>query len=186
MLGAAPAVLEELRADLVTPPEGKTLQVSAFRVESNLEERLNRLSAKRLLEVLSASRLVARANREVSVQAGAEWPSREGAPAGSACGLRIQLSPAVSRRGTIRLRLEPELRSLAVDGVSSRRTETEIELADRQSCLVTGLLDSGSTGALLDRLFPGRSRPEANKDFLVVVTPRLATGVETAAMRTPR
>lgn len=186
MLSAAPGVLDELRADLLTPPEKRTLQVSAFRPGSDFEQRLNRLSAKRLVEVLSASRLVAAANREVSVQAGAEWPAREGAASKSACGLRIQLSPAVSRRGTIRLRLEPELRSLAVDGVASRRTETEIELADRQSCLVTGLLDSGSAGAVLDRLFPGRIRPEANQEFLVVVTPRLAGGVETAALRAPR
>jgi len=78
------------------------------------------------------------------------------------------------------------LRALAVDGIASRKVDTEIELADRQSCMLTGLLDSAAIPSLLDRLFPGRVRPEANREFLVVVTPQLAKRVETAAIRPAR
>ncbi|MBI4874594.1 MAG: Flp pilus assembly protein CpaB [Acidobacteria bacterium] len=167
MLGAAPAAVESLGAELVAPPRKATLQVSAFRPGSDVEARLDRLGAGRQVEVFSASRLVARWNRGVSAQAGA---------------IRLQLVPVAAAGGSIRLRVEPEL----ADGAASRKMETEIDLADRQSCLLTGLLDSPASGAVLERLFPGRSGSADAREFLIVVTPQIAGRVESAALRAAR
>lgn len=169
MLSASPPALDELRTELTAPPDRQSWQVSALRPGSDVEGRLNRLSAARQLEVLSSSRLAARTNRLVSVQAGAGR-------------LRIQLAPSAIRRGSLRLRLEPELRSSVAGGVASRRLEAEIDLADRQSCLLTGLHDSTGNAALLERLFPGRTPAGAKREFLVLVTPQLANPVETAGL----
>ncbi len=174
MVGAAPAVLGELQADLMPRPEGQALEVSALKPGSDIEARLTRLGGGRQLEILSSSRVVARANQQVSVQAGAV--------SGKDFGLRIRLAPSLIRRGSLRLRLEPELRSPVTNGVESRRLETEIELADRQSCLVSGLLDPASAPALLDRLFPGRAPSQSRRQFIVLVTPKLAERVETAGL----
>lgn len=146
MLGATPAAVQSLSAGLLTPLLEETLQVSAFRPDSDIETRLSRLGEQ--VQVLSAASLVARYNREVSTVAGP---------------VRVKLVPAAGVNGTIRLRLESEFSG----GGASRRLETEVELADRQSCLLAGLVEPNTGPAQFDRLYSGRR-------FLIAVTPRAA------------
>jgi pilus assembly protein CpaC len=177
--GAGPAALQEMNARLAVPPRSDLIQASAFRPGWDLEKALRNLQG---LEILTASHLVTRPNRGVSFQAGAQWDeSRRG------CGIRIQFLPTVGSAGTLRLRVEPEVTAPQAEGVATRKIETEVELLDGQSFLVTGLLDSGEQAArMIARLFPGQAPSTANRELVVLGTLQLVrpapAGRQTAAL----
>lgn len=191
--GAASAALEELHARLVSASRGGLLQVSAFRPGWDLEKALLNFQGSRQLEVLAASNLTTGAKRQVSMQAGALWnasrPAR-GAEAPLAYGIRVQFLPSWAGDGKLRLRVQPEIASPQGEGVATRKIETEVELADGQSFLVSGLAEPGHAEVLWERLFPGRSLGSGNRELVVLVTPQMVRSAprhpQTASLIEPR
>jgi pilus assembly protein CpaC len=110
-------------------------------------------------------------------------------------GVRINFTPVITPRGTIRLQVTPEVSSLDfanglifqgfnIPALSTRRVQTEIELENGQSFVIGGLLDNRMTETLskipglaniplLGKLFQSRSVSRNNTELLVLVTPEL-------------
>jgi pilus assembly protein CpaC len=105
----------------------------------------------------------------------------------------------VTPRGSILLKVEPEVSSLdytngltvsgyTVPGLSTRRVQTEVELDNRQSFVIAGLLDKQVTEQfskvpglssipVLGKLFESKSYQKNDTDLLVVVTPELVNPI---------
>src|SRR5262249_38750908 len=95
---AAPAALEEFNSRLLSPRRAEGFEVRAFRPGWDVESAVESFQTKRLLEVLSASNLMAVNNRQVSMQAGSR------SVAGRS-GVRIQFLPWLGSGGKLRLRV---------------------------------------------------------------------------------
>jgi pilus assembly protein CpaC len=110
-------------------------------------------------------------------------------------GIKLNFTPTITPRGTIRLQVNPEVSSLdyanglsvsgfTVPGLTTRRVDTEVELKDGQSFVIAGLLNNQVTEQLsrmpgmasiplLGKLFQSRSVSKSNSELLILVTPEI-------------
>ena len=110
-------------------------------------------------------------------------------------GVRLNFTPTITPRGTIRLQVNPEVSSLdynnavvlqgfTVPAIATRKVQTEIELENGQSFVIAGLLDNRFTETLdkipglaniplLGKLFQSRILQKNNSELLVLVTPEI-------------
>ncbi len=180
------------------------LNIFLFRPDLNIGATIRALQNRRLLEILAEPNLLAIHGRDASFLAGGEFPVpviQSSAGAGAVTiqwrefGIRLNFTPTVTPRGTIRLRVMPEVSSLdftnavtisgfTVPALSTRRVQTEIELETGQSFAIAGLLDNrvienwNKVPGLADvpvigKLFRSRVLSKTNTELLVVVTPEL-------------
>ena len=138
--------------------------MSPFRPGWDVEAALHEYAASRTLEVLSISDLRAAGDRTVSVEA----VSRASAP----CGVQVHFRPSLLPDGRLRLRVEPEITLPRPGSASTHRIETELEISDGQSFLISGLSLAGQEACRLERLFP-RVEEGAGRALVVLVTPHL-------------
>lgn len=161
------------------------------------------LENKNILQILAEPNLLAMNGKEASFVAGGEfpYPTLQGGGAGvgqvtvqfQEYGIRLHFLPTITPRGTIRLRVVPEVSSLdyanslstsggTVPALSTRRVETEIELQNGQSFAIAGLLNNQTTESLskipglaeipvLGKFFQTKSISKQNSELLVLVTP---------------
>ncbi|MCS7314454.1 MAG: pilus assembly protein N-terminal domain-containing protein [Bryobacterales bacterium] len=181
------------------------LNIFLFRPDLDLAATIRALQSKRLLEILAEPNLLAMNGQQASFLAGGEFPIpvvQSGiAGAGAVTiqwrefGVRINFLPTITPRGTIRLRVAPEVSSLdyanaltfqgfTIPAISTRRVQTEIELESGQSFLIAGLLDNRVIESfskipgigdipVIGKLFQSRSLSKSNTELLVAVTPEL-------------
>jgi pilus assembly protein CpaC len=181
------------------------LNVFLFRTDLDLGMTLRALQAKRLLQILAEPNLLAMNGEQASFLAGGEFPVPVvqvgvGGSGGITImwreyGIRVTFLPTVTPRGTIRLKVAPEVSSLdlanavtisgfSVPALSTRKMSTMVELESGQSFAIAGLLDNRVTEQLskipglssvpvLGKLFQSRSMARSNTELLVVVTPEL-------------
>lgn len=154
------------------------LQVSALRAGSAVDQTMTRMQGSNGLDLLSTSRVLASLRQE----AGAQWSLDSKT---SACGLRIQLAPSLQADGKVRLRVHPEVSTAGDNGISRRKVDTEIEVADGQSFLVRGFAEPAHLGLLRDHLFPGKGNSATSHDLIVVVTPRVIRSAPAMAAVVP-
>lgn len=140
---------------LSAPSANDVLQVAALGSNFDAETDLPGLSEGKGISVLSSSSVSAANNREVSVQA-----------ADQSTVVRLRFTPAILGANRLSLRVQPEVSS----GGWSRKIDTEVDLSDGQSFLVTGLSPSDGGGGSL----------------MVLVTPQLEKPVDTAALKRER
>jgi len=155
---------------------------------------------------LAEPNLVAMSGSEASFLAGGEFPIPVRGSDGEVTvqfrefGVRLTFTPIVLGDGLINLELAPEVsqidRTVSVDGVpglSTRRTETMVELRDGQSFAISGLLQEISEKdqraipwigqvPVLGTLFRSQSFAKRQTDLVVIVTPTI---VQPAAPGTP-
>jgi pilus assembly protein CpaC len=163
------------------------------------------LASKNLLQILAEPNVLAINGHNASFLAGGEfpYPTLQGGGAGLGAvtiqfrefGVRINFTPTLTPRGTIRLAVTPEVSTLDfanglnlngvnVPALSTRRVQTEIELEDGQSFVIGGLLDNRETETLnkipglgdipfFGKLFRSRQINRNNTELLVLVTPEL-------------
>jgi len=181
------------------------LNVFLFRPDLNLLATIRALHNKRLLEILAEPNVLTIDGKPASFLAGGEfpYPTLQGGGGGLGAvtiqfrefGVRIGFLPKITPRGTIRLQVTPEVSSLdyanglvfqgfTIPGLSTRRVQTEIELQDRQSFVIGGLLDNRVTETLskipglgdipfLGKLFQSKALLKSNAELLVLVTVEL-------------
>ena len=181
------------------------LNIFLFRPDLNLGTTISALEARNLLQVLAEPNVLAIDGHNASFLAGGEFPfpNLQGGGGGLGAvtiqfrefGVRINFTPSITPRGTIRLQVTPEVSSLDfanglvfqgfnIPALSTRRVQTEIELEDGQSFVIGGLLDNRLTETLskvpglaniplLGKLFQSRSVNRNNTELLVLVTPEL-------------
>jgi pilus assembly protein CpaC len=179
--------------------------ITLTRKDLNLQATITALQGKNLLEILAEPNVLAINGKTAMFVAGGEfpYPTLQGGGAGLGAvtiafrefGIRLQFTPTVTPRGTIRLQVMPEVSSLdfahgltfqgfAIPALATRRVQTEIELETGQSFAIAGLLDNEMTEAmtkipglanipLLGKLFTTKSLQRQNTELLVLVTPEI-------------
>jgi len=182
-----------------------TLNLLLWDPHANVGATLQALAAQNVLQILAEPNLLALNGREASFVAGGEFPfpTLQGGGGGvgqitisfKEFGVRLHFLPTITPRGTIRLRVTPEVSSLdyansltisgsTVPALDTRRVDTEVELQSGQSFAIAGLLDNQTTEALskipglsniplLGKLFTSKSISKNNSELLVIVTPEL-------------
>jgi pilus assembly protein CpaC len=181
------------------------LNLLLFRPDLNIGATLRALQQKKLLQILAEPNLLAINGQPASFLAGGEFPIpvlQSGVGGAGAItiqwrefGIRTNFIPQITPRGTIRLKVNPEVSSLdlangitisgfQIPAISTRRVSTEIELQDGQSFAIAGLLDNRVIETmskipglgdipLLGKLFQSRALAKNNTELLVVVTPEI-------------
>jgi pilus assembly protein CpaC len=204
---------QQFQPPLITPGSGggsaevtlsNALNLFLFRPDLNLGATIEALESKNLLQILAEPNLLTTNGKQASFLAGGEFPVpivQGGANIGAVTiqfrefGVRINFLPTITPRGTIRLKVAPEVSSLdysnavvlqgfTVPAISTRRVQTEVELESGQSFAVAGLLDNRVTETfnkipgigdipILGKLFQSRMLNKNNSELLVMVTPEL-------------
>lgn len=182
------------------------LNISVFRPDLNLGATLRALETRGLVESLAEPNIIAEDGKEASFLAGGQYPyptvQGTGTGAGGAVtisfkeyGIRLSFIPTITPRGTIRLQLAPEVSALDfansiqlsgfnVPAISMRRVKTEVELEDRQSFVIGGLLDNTESQTfqkipflgdipVLGKFFQSIQRNKNNTELIVIVTPEI-------------
>jgi pilus assembly protein CpaC len=184
---------------------GTALNIFLFRTDLNLAAAIQALQAKNLLQILAEPNVLAVDGRSASFLAGGEfpYPTLQGGGGGVGqvtiafreFGVRINFTPRVTPRGTIRLNVAPEVSSLdyanglvfngfTIPGLTTRRVLTELELEDGQSFAIGGLLDNRDTETFskipglgdipfFGKLFRSRTINKNNTELIVMVTPEI-------------
>jgi pilus assembly protein CpaC len=158
--------------------------------------------------------LLTASGKEASFLAGGEFPfpilQSSGGSGGFAgitiqfkeFGVRLNFTPTLTLDGLIHLKVQPEVSSLdftnaltiqgfTIPALSTRRVNTEMDLADGQSFAIAGLIDNRVTEQLdkvpgigdipiLGKLFQSRSRLKSTDELLVVVTPHIVQPLSAA------
>jgi len=190
------------------------LNVFLFRPDLNLGATIKLLETRGLLEVLAEPNMLAQNGKEASFLAGGEFPFPvvQGSTGGGAAavtiqfrefGVRLGFLPTITPRGTISLRVAPEVSALdfthgltvngfAVPALSVRKLDTSVELNEGQSFALGGLLDNRVTDTLekipfigdlpvIGKFFQSRSRNKENTELLVLVTPEFVRPIPQGA-----
>ena len=186
------------------------LNLFAFYPGINLGVTIQALEERGLLESLAEPNILAQNGKQASFLAGGEYPFPmvQGAGVGGSgavtisfkeYGIRMNFIPTITPRGTIRLQVSPEVSALdfgnAVEiagfvepAITIRRVKTEVELADRQSFAIGGLLDNSENETfekipflgdipILGKLFQSMQRTKQNTELIVIVTPVIVSPV---------
>ena len=202
-LGTGSALFPDPMTGKIPVPSAVNLLFN--RPDINLVAEIQALQGKNLLEMLAEPNLLAISGEQASFLAGGEFPfpviqpSATGAASVSIMwreyGVRLNFLPTVTPRGTIRLKVAPEVSSLdytnavtlqgfVIPGLSSRRVQTEVELDSGQTFVIAGLLDNQTRDALskvpgisaipvLGKLFQSKTVSRSNSELLVIITPEL-------------
>src|SRR5207253_2004224 len=156
----------------VTSAEGKFtfsdfLNLFLFSEKYDLGAMLKALSTRGLFQSLAEPNLVAESGKEASFLAGGEFPIpvAQGSGANVAItvqfkefGVRLNFTPVVTGN-TIHLKVRPEVSTLdftnavqlqgfRIPALSTRRTETELELQDHQTFAIAGLINNSMNKSL--------------------------------------
>ncbi len=188
------------------------LNVFAFRPDLDLAGFLKALQGQGVLQVLAEPNLVTSNGKEASFLVGGEIPVpvvQGGATSGAVSiqyrefGIRLAFKPEATRHQTIRLHVKPEVSMLdptngvtmagfQIPALSTRRMETNIELAEGQSFVIAGLIDDRATETMskpglanipvLGVLFKSRQENKARTELVVIVTPAITDPAESARL----
>ncbi len=201
----------------VTPSVGGTTTLSltnelnlfAFYPGLNLGAVMEAMESRGLTESLAEPNILVENGKQGSFLAGGEYPFpmvQGGGSGGTAItiafkeyGIRLNFIPTITPRGTIRLQVAPEVSALdfgdavSISGfvepaITVRRVKTEVELADRQSFAIGGLLNNTESDTfqkipflgdipILGKFFQSMQRTKNNNELIVVVTPEIVAPV---------
>ena len=188
------------------------LNLFLFDIKNQLGVAIKALQNKGLFQSLAEPNLVAESGKEASFLAGGEFPIpvAQGGGANLAIsvvfkefGVRLSFTPTVTGGDRVRLKVRPEVSTLdfsnaivlqgfRIPALSTRRTETEIELQDGQTFAIAGLLNNATTQQLrkvpgigdipiLGHLFRSRAAQKNQTELVVMITPqilpRMSSGV---------
>ncbi len=189
---------------LISNGIGSAVNILLQRSDINLTAAIQALESKNLLEMLAEPNLLAISGQQASFLAGGEFPFPMVQPSAGATaisimwreyGIRLNFLPEVTPRGTIRLKVAPEVSSLdytnavtvqgvTVPALNSRRVQTEVELDSGQSFIIAGLLDNTTSETLskipgignlpvIGKLFQTRQTTKNNSELMVIITPEI-------------
>lgn len=186
------------------------LNLFAFRPDLNIGAFLRALQAENVLEILAEPNLVATNGKEAYFLVGGEIPVpvlQGGGNAGAVTiqyrefGIRLMFTPFITENKTIKMHLKQEVSSLdfadsvtfngfTIPALSTRRAETDVELAEGQSFVVAGLVDNREIDTfnkipilanlpIFGALFKSKDEQKKRTDLIVLVTPEITTPLAT-------
>jgi pilus assembly protein CpaC len=186
------------------------LTLSAYYPGLNIGVTIKALQTSVGAEVLAEPNLLAANGKQASFLAGGEYPYPmvQGGSGGSSSsisimfkeyGVRLNFIPTITPRGTIRLQVAPEVSALdfadevTISGyvepaITTRKVNTEIELADGQSFVIGGLLNNTESDTfkkvpflgdipVLGKLFQSIDKKRTNTELIVIVTPEIVAPI---------
>jgi pilus assembly protein CpaC len=179
------------------------LNIFLYNAKLNAGLTIQDLEQKQVLQVLAEPTLTTLSGLPARFLSGGEFPFPvvQGGSAGSAAtvtiqfrpyGVKVEFTPTVNPDGSIHLKLAPEVSTLdysnavtisgfTVPALSTRRTETEVEILDGQSFVVSGLLDHRTTEIMskvpgigdvpvLGQLFRSKNFNHSVVELVIIVT----------------
>ena len=194
--------------DNVTSAEGKFsisdfLNLFFFSEKYDLGAAIRALQTRGLFESLAEPNLVAESGKEASFLAGGEFPVPVAQGSGNNLGItvmfkefgvRLNFTPTVIGN-RVHLKVKPEVSSLdfanavvlngfRIPALSTRRTETELELNNGQTFAIAGLLNNNMTQTLqkipgigdipiLGLLFKSKAAQKNRTELVVMITPEI-------------
>jgi pilus assembly protein CpaC len=167
---------------------------------------ISALETKGVVQVLAEPNVMATNGKEASFLAGGEFPYPvvQGSTGAATVtiefkeyGIRINFIPTITPRGTIHLQVAPEVSALdytneaiisgfEVPGITTRRVNTEVELADGESFMIGGLLDKTTNDSfqkipfigdipIIGKLFQSELRTKNDTELIVILTPEIVS-----------
>jgi pilus assembly protein CpaC len=179
------------------------LNIFAFRPDLNLAAFIKALQSEAILQILAEPNLVTTNGKEASFLVGGEFPVPilQGGSNASVTvqfrefGIRLLFTPVITPNKTIKMHLRQEvstidignavtLNGFTIPALSTRRAETDIELAEGQSFIVAGLLDNRDTESyskipglsslpIFGTLFKTRDVKKNSSELVMVVSPEI-------------
>ncbi len=181
---------------------GDALNLSYFNIPFGLGLTIQDLEEKQILQVLAEPTLTTMSGLPARFLSGGEFPFPvvQGGTGNSTAitimfrpyGVKVDFTPTVNADGSIRLKVSPEVSTLdysnavtisgfTIPALSTRRAETEVEIRDGESFVVSGLLDHRTTDSLskipgigdipiLGQLFKSKSLNRSIVELVVIVT----------------
>jgi pilus assembly protein CpaC len=180
------------------------LNLFLFNTEHNIGTVVRALQTRGLFQSLAEPNLVAESGKEASFLAGGEVPIPVAQGGGSNLaisimfkefGVRLNFTPTVTAAGRVRLKVKPEVSTLdfanavvlegfRIPALSTRRTETELELANGQTFAIAGLLNNTATESIhkipglgdipiLGYLFRSKAAQKNRSELVVMITPEI-------------
>jgi len=179
------------------------LNIFLFRPDLNLGATIEDLQTKNILQILAEPNVLSATGKEASFLAGGEFPYpvvQSGVTNAITIqfreyGVRLTFTPTITENGQIHLKVRPEVSTLdysnavvlsgfTIPALSTRRVESEMDLADGQSFAIAGLVDDRVTRILnkvpgigdlpvLGQLFRSQSFQKSKTELLILVTPRI-------------
>jgi len=195
------------------------LNLFLFDTAHQLGTVIKALQSKGQFQTLAEPNLVAESGKEASFLAGGEFPVPIAQGTGGNVvisvqykefGVRLNFTPVI-RGDRVHLKVRPEVSTLdfangvvlqgfRIPALSTRRTETELELQDGQTFAIAGLLNNTMNSTLqkipgigdipiLGLLFKSKGAQKDQTELVVMITPQIlprnSPGVTTALPRTP-
>ena len=188
------------------------LNVFLFNSKHNIGAVVRALQSKGLFQSLAEPNLIASNGKEASFLAGGEYPYpvvQPGSGGNSVTilfkefGVRLSFTPTVLGGDLINLKVRPEVSSLdfsnaivlqgfRVPALSTRRTDTEVELQDGQTFAIAGLLNNTLNNTMqkipgigdipvLGYLFRSRAYQKNQTELVVMITPQIVRRGSTGA-----
>jgi hypothetical protein len=179
------------------------LNLFFFSEKYDIGAAIRALQQRGLFESLAEPNLVAESGKEASFLAGGEFPVPVAQGAGANLGItvtfkefgvRLNFTPTVNGN-RVHLKVKPEVSSLdfanavtlngfRIPALSTRRTETELELASGQTFAIAGLLNNNMTQSLqkipgigdipiLGLLFKSKAAQKNRTELVVMITPEI-------------
>ena len=173
----------------------------------DLSERLG------LVTTLTEPNLTALSGETATFLAGGEFPIPVSQGLGQVTvqfrqfGVSLAYTPTVLSNGRISMRVRPEVSELSTQGaitlngfqvpsITTRRTETTVELGSGQSFMIAGLMSANSQNALdkapglgdvpiLGNLFRSRDFRRGETELVIIVTPYLVKPVDAKDIKLP-
>jgi pilus assembly protein CpaC len=183
------------------------LNLFLFNPSIHLGVAISDLQSQNLLQILAEPNLMTESGKEATFLAGGEfpYPSVQSFGGGSTTpavtiqfkefGIRLAFTPVLAADGSIHLKVRPEVSTLdfangvVVNGfnlpaLSTRRVESDMNLADGQTFAIAGLVDNRVTELanklpglgdipILGKLFQSKSFSKSKSELLVIVTPHI-------------
>jgi pilus assembly protein CpaC len=180
------------------------LNLFLFNSKEGLGGVVKALQTKGLFQSLAEPNLIATNGKEASFLAGGEYPYPVVQPGGSGTsisiqfkefGIRLTFTPTVLGGDLINLKVRPEVSALdfsnaltvsgfRVPALTSRRTETEVELRDGQTFAIAGLMNNTVTSTMskipgigdipvLGLLFQSKAHQKNQTELVVMITPTI-------------
>jgi pilus assembly protein CpaC len=194
------------------------LNVFLFNKTYDLGVMVKALQSRGMFQSLAEPNLVAESGKEASFLAGGEFPIpvAQGSGANLAIsvifkefGVRLNFTPTATADGRVRLKVRPEVSTLdfanavqlqgfRIPALSTRRTETELELDNGQTFAIAGLLNNSMTESLqkvpgigdipiLGYLFRSKAAQKNRTELVVMITPEiLPSGSPGVTTESPR
>jgi pilus assembly protein CpaC len=180
------------------------LNIFAFRPDLNIAAFVKALQDNNILQILAEPNLVTTNGKEANFIVGGEFPVpvlQGGGNSGAVTiqfrefGIRLLFTPQITGNNTIKLALRQEVSTLdfanavtlqgfLIPALSTRRAETNVELAEGQTFVVAGLMDNRETSAMsqipiissipvIGQLFKSKIERKNSTELVMLVTPEV-------------